>query len=139
MPRAKRTKFVSPPQGGRPLKHIDWDVVDYYLKAGCNGAQIAAHLDIHADTLYIRVQTERGKGFSQYMAEKREAGNSQILGTQYKLALEKDKTMLIWLGKQRLGQREDPKRDEGFSAELKGFVDYLKKKYGEEETLASEE
>jgi len=139
MPRPKRNNHVSPPQGGRPLIHINWSEVDYYLKAGCNGTQIAAHFNMNRETLYDRVQLEMGVGFSEYKRLKWEAGNSQLLGTQYKMALEKDKTMLVWLGKQRLGQRDDPKRDDEFSAELKGFVDYLKKKYGEEELAELED
>jgi len=129
----KRDKRMSPPQGGRPLIPIDWDEVDRLLMAGCKGVQIAAYYGMHPDTLYIRSQTERGIGFSELCRQKKEKGNSLLLLAQFKMALEKDRGMLIWLGKNRLGQRDEPISEDGFNGEVKQFVDYLKKKYSSDQ------
>jgi len=133
MPRPKRKVEVGLRENGRPLKKIDWDEVDKLLMAGCNGVQVAAYFDMHPQTFYERVIRERSMSFTDYSTQKKEKGNSFLLATQYKLALEKDKTMLVWLGKQRLEQREEPKGDDKFNGELKEFIEYLKQKYSKTE------
>jgi len=89
---------------------IDWKKVDDLLLSGCTGTEVAAYLGCHPDTLYIRVEKEYGMAFSAYLAEKRSKGESLLRAHQYAKALgytEKgDNTLLIWLGKQRLSQRE---------------------------------
>lgn len=94
------------PLGGRPPIPIDWKVVDKYLMAGCSAPQVAAYLSISAETLRDRCLKENGVDFSSYSLEKLEKGNSQILGKQYQIALEGDRTMLVWLGKNRLKQSD---------------------------------
>lgn len=93
---------------GRPEKNIDWEKVDKLLIAGCIGTEIAAQFDMHPHTFYDRVFAEKGMLFTDYQQEKRDKGNSLLRAKQFEKALEKDNTMLIWLGKQRLGQKEDP-------------------------------
>jgi|SRR5579864_2193260 len=97
----------------RPEKNIDWKVVDHLLMAGCKGTEIAANFDMHPDTFYIKVEEQYKMGFSAYSQEKRSKGDSLLRAKQFEKALEKDNTMLIWLGKQRLDQREP----EAFRAE----------------------
>jgi hypothetical protein len=87
--------------------HIDWEIVDDLLIAGCDGTQIAAFLGCHEDTLYIRCQDEKKMGFSAYKAQKRSIGDIALLKAQYEKAVkEKDNTMLIFLGKARLNQSD---------------------------------
>lgn len=86
---------------------IDWKIVDKMLQAGCDGVQIAARIGCCPDTLYNRTQAKFNLAFSAYAAIKRANGDSLLHETQFEVAtVDKDKTMLIWLGKQRLGQRE---------------------------------
>lgn len=91
---------------GRPQAIIDWKTVDRLLQAGCSGVQIAARLAIHPDTLYRACQAEHKSDFAAYSQQKREHGETLILEQQFAAAMKGDKTMLIWLGKQRLGQKE---------------------------------
>lgn len=91
----------------RPEKIIDWDLVDELLIAGCFGTEIAPYFDISVKRFYERVQEEYGVGFTELSAEKRAKGDSLIRKAQFDKALEKDNTLLIWLGKQRLGQKEN--------------------------------
>ena len=90
----------------RPKIDIDWERVDELLEADCEGTEIAAHLGIVPDTLYKRCQEDNKLRFSDYLQQKKASGNSILKEAQFKLAKEGDKVMLIWLGKQRLGQAE---------------------------------
>ncbi len=90
----------------RPATKINWDLVDEYLEAGCEGVEVAAMLGIHAETLYDRCQADHNVGFSVYRASKRAKGDAIIRKVQFDIAQNGDKAMLIWLGKNRLGQAE---------------------------------
>lgn len=103
---AKQSR-IGGPKKGKPYKIIDWDKVDQLIIQGCNGVQVAAQLGISADTLYDRCQNEKNTHFPVYFQEKRAMGDSYIHQAQYQKALkEKNTTMLIWLGKQRCGQKD---------------------------------
>lgn len=98
------------PGAGRPVIEIDMKVVDDLLIQGSNGVQVAAYLGIHEDTLYTRIQAEYGITFSDYTAKKRSKGDSILHAAQFKKAARGDNTMLVWLGKNRLGQRDGEDR-----------------------------
>lgn len=96
----------------RPQADINWELVEEYLVAGCSGAEIAAMIGVSAATLYDRCQTDNGLMFSEYSQQKREKGDLILKKVQYETAIkDKDRTMLIWLGKQRLGQKEKAEQD----------------------------
>jgi hypothetical protein len=78
------------------------------LEAGCPGTEIAPHFDLGYDRFYDRVQQQYGIGFTEYSQKIRQKGDSNIREKQYKKALKGDNTLLIWLGKNRLGQKENP-------------------------------
>lgn len=85
---------------------IDWDRIEKMAMAGANGQQIAAAIGVHYDTLVNRFKENDNSDFSQYLATKREKGNELLLRKQFDVAMSGDKTMLVWLGKQRLNQTE---------------------------------
>lgn len=92
----------------RPEKLIDWQRVDELLEAGCLGTEIASFFGMHPNTFYDRVVAKYNMSFTDYSSQKRATGEALIREAQYKKAIKKlDNSMLIWLGKQRLGQRED--------------------------------
>lgn len=97
---------------GRPAAEIDWKKVEDLLVAGCMGTGIAAYLGISAQTLYDRCLIEKKMLFSQFSQEKKEKGDEILRAHQYAKALgltdKGDNTLLIWLGKTRLKQRENP-------------------------------
>lgn len=98
---------VNPPEGKfRPVKPIDWKMVDTLLMSGCTGAEIASHFDMHPITFYERVERQYGTSFTNYSSEKKQKGESLLRHKQFEVALKGDKTMLVWLGKNRLGQKE---------------------------------
>lgn len=76
------------------------------LEAGCDGTEVAATLGIHPNTLYERCERDNNLSFSEYSATKRASGDRLLKMKQFEVAMTGDKTMLVWLGKQRLGQTE---------------------------------
>ena len=84
---------------------IDWEKVKHYLKCGLNGNQIANTLGISSETLYDRCMVQMGMEFSRFKQIHNDRGISEILETQHEVAIKnKDRPMLMWLGKCRAGQ-----------------------------------
>ena len=92
--------------GGRPKANIDWSKVDKYLQAQCDGTGIAGLFGIHPNTLYRACETDNKISFSNYSAIKKAEGKELLRAKQFQSAMEGDKTMQIWLGKQYLGQKD---------------------------------
>lgn len=111
---------------GRPKIKIDWKEVDKYLICGCSGAQVAASLGICDDTLFKRCIEEKKMNFSDYSAKKRQKGNALLHATQFQVARSGNTSMLIWLGKQRLEQKENPQSAEKFDGTLGELLDAIK-------------
>ena len=110
---------------GRKKLSIDWLRVNKALEAGANGVQVAAMLGISFDTLARRCEEVYKLNFAEYLRQKREAGNENLLKAQFDLAVkENDRSMLIWLGKQRLNQAE--KREIKNDTTIKGKLDLSK-------------
>jgi len=90
---------------------IDWKKVDDLLIAGCTITDIAGYFGCDRDILYIRFQKEKGSSLSAYAQQKRLKGDSLLRAHQYAKALgltdKGDNTLLIWLGKVRLKQKEE--------------------------------
>ena len=103
MPRAP--KEVKRP-AHRPQKPIDWNRVDELILKGCLGTEIAPRFDMHAVTFYNRVELEKGVTFTEYCIQKRPEGEGMLREAQFDKAMKGDTSMLIWMGKQRLNQRE---------------------------------
>ncbi len=92
---------------GRKRANIDWDKIDKLLIAGCIGTEVASHIGMHPNTLYRRCEEEHNISFSAYLQEKRAKGDSLLKIAQFDEAVNKrDRGMLIWLGKNRLGQTD---------------------------------
>lgn len=114
-------KKKNPPH--RPIIPIDWNQVDKWLEAHCSGAEIASIIGIYPDTLYDRCQKEKGMVFTEYAQQKKSKGDASIKSKQYEEAMKGDRGMLIWLGKQWLGQRDN--QDLNVSGDMKiGIVNY---------------
>ena len=86
---------------------IDWDLVDSLLEAGNDGIRVAANLGMHPDTFYRRCKDDLGIGFADYLAQKKAKGVSKIIAKQYEVAMSGHPTMLVWVGKQMCGQRDE--------------------------------
>jgi len=100
----------------RPEKHLDWSVVDKLLQAHTPGTEIAASFDMHPNTFYRRVEKEFNCGFDEYCAQKRSKGKNNLRLAQLKNALEGNTSMQVWLGKNWLGQKDEPKDEKEMDA-----------------------
>ena len=92
----------------RPLKEIDWEQVDEMCRIHCTGEEQAAVLGIDYDTLNRACKREQGVGFTEYFKQKSAAGKMSLRRRQYTKAMDGDNTQLIWLGKNWLGQSDQP-------------------------------
>ena len=104
---------------------IDWSDVDKYLVGGAKGSEIAAALGIHYDTLADRCKSEFNMLFSEYSAKKRQKGNMMLHAKQFQTAMTGNTTMLVWLGKQRLSQTDQPKDTQEFNGSLANLLDVM--------------
>ena len=107
---------------GRPEKEFsekDIEQIKTLARCHCPDNEIAAYLGCGESTIR--------RHFGTLLKEARDTGKANLRAKQYRLAMEGDKTMLIWLGKQILGQKD---RNE-YSTEQDGFriiVEEYKKK-----------
>lgn len=77
---------------------LDKDRVLAMAIVGCTIAEIAAVMGVSRDTIERRCRKEIDLG--------REKGNASLRKKQWEMAMAGDKTMLIWLGKNRLNQAD---------------------------------
>ena len=85
---------------GRPRKQIDWAAVERLAMIQCTQQEIASFIGVDINTL--RQHSE----FLTIYNKGQDAGKMSLRRKQW-AALERGKTtMLIWLGKQYLGQRD---------------------------------
>jgi hypothetical protein len=109
----------------RPKAEIDWEKVDSYLRAQCDGTAIASLFGIHPDTLYNACEAEHKTGFSAYAATKRGEGKELLRMKMYQSAMKGDKTMQIWLSKQYLGFSDKQAVDHTTGGEKFNGFDFL--------------
>ena len=83
----------------RPQKQIDEKQVEQLAAINCSLAEMAAVLDCSVDTLDRR--------FAEVIKKGRAAGRMSLKRKQYEVGMKGNVSMLIWLGKQTLGQRDN--------------------------------
>jgi AraC-like DNA-binding protein len=83
---------------GRPRKVVNVRQVEKLAAIMCSHAEIATVVGCSEDTLTRR--------FADAIKKGREQAGQSLKKAQFKLALGGNPTMLIWLGKQYLGQRD---------------------------------
>jgi hypothetical protein len=93
---------------GRPRKEIDFVQFEKLCGLQCTEPEICAFFGINTDTLCTRCKEQYGMTFKDVYAEKSQSGRIAIRRAQMQAALAGDKTMLVWLGKNMLGQRDSP-------------------------------
>ena len=122
----KRIKKVT--NDGRPKIVIDMVLVDNLCQIQCTGEEIASVLKVDYDTLNARIKESTGSGFSDYIKVKSKGGKASLRRMQWKGAQEGNATMLVWLGKQYLGQNDKQEIEHSGKLNLTGELikKYLK-------------
>ena len=90
----------------RPRKEIDWDEFDKLCGMQCTCREIAGWFEVSEDTIERACIREKKLGFAEYAEQKRNPGKIGIRRKQYEIAMKGNVGMLIWLGKQYLGQAD---------------------------------
>ena len=100
---SKNELIIIPPEkkkSGRPRIEIDPEEVIKLSKLHCSMQEMADFFNCHVDTLRDNYSKEIAKGRSE--------GNIRLRRKQWQIAIEKGNViMLIWLGKQILGQANE--------------------------------
>jgi len=96
---------------GRPKKPIDWALVDKLCSIQCTGDEISSILEVHYDTLNNRCNEDYGINFSDYYKRASSSGKMSLRRKQYEVAMAGNPSMLIWLGKNVLGQSDQAQHD----------------------------
>tara|TARA_R110002096_G_C14309265_1_gene699296 strand:- start:320 stop:631 length:312 start_codon:yes stop_codon:yes gene_type:complete len=101
---------------GRPKKHkIDVVKVEQLASFGCTNTEIASFFDVNESIIR--------RSYAEYLTKGRDKGKIRLRQMQWKSAEKGNVVMLIWLGKQVLGQSDTPEimEDElvkGFDLEI---------------------
>lgn len=85
-------------KGGRPLKHVDENLLKALAQIHCTMKEMSSVVGVSVDTLESR--------FAELIRVAQEGGKSSLRREQWKAAQKGNIHMLIWLGKQWLGQRD---------------------------------
>jgi len=104
---------VSKGKGGRPKKHLEdlkfdgWDQLDALI-IWASEEYCAEKLGIHIETLANKIKEKHGCSFPEYKRKRQEPMRVNLLKKQYDVAMQGNVSMLIWLGKNYLGQSDTP-------------------------------
>lgn len=85
-------------KAGRPRKELDTEMIEKLSSIFCTNEEIASVVGCHRETLANNYSTHIKKG--------RDRGKSSLRRMQFQKAQDGNPTMLIWLGKQYLGQSD---------------------------------
>ena len=95
----------------RPQIHIDMEELDKLIEFQATAEEIAGWFECSVDTIERRIKEHYDCGFAEYFAQKKGKGKLSLRRKQYQEAMKGNTTLLIWLGKQYLGQTEKQELD----------------------------
>lgn len=99
----KKTKKM-----GRPKVSVDWDEFEKLCAMQCTLKEIATWFNCSESTLVRRCKEEKKTTFEGYYKKHSEAGRISLRRAQLQYAMKGNASLLIFLGKQYLGQRDQP-------------------------------
>lgn len=89
------------------LSDKEWDSVKYMCMIHCTGEEIAGVMQMDYDTLNKNCKEKFKIPISEYIKQHNTRGKMSLRRMQWKAAEDGNITMMIWLGKQWLGQKEN--------------------------------
>lgn len=97
-------------------KDFNWDEIANMCEIQCTQAEIAKVMGCEENTLRAACKRDNKKDWAQFYAEHREKGKISLRRSQWKKAVTNlDTTMLIFLGKNILGQKDKIENDVNMS------------------------
>lgn len=94
--------------GGRPETVIDWPAFEKLCQMQCTLVEIADFFACSEDTIQRAVTKRYGEGFAATYKKHSAGGRRSLRRWQFDAASKGNTTMLVWLGKQWLGQIDQP-------------------------------
>jgi hypothetical protein len=76
------------------------------VRIQCTAEECAGVFECSVDTLDRRLKEEGYGGFADFYKKHSDEGKASLRRAQWKAAQDGNPTMLVWLGKQMLGQRD---------------------------------
>lgn len=95
-------------KAGRKPVELDKERFEEMCEFQCTKKEICLEFNITSNTLADWCKRTYGANFSTVFAQKRQKGFQSLRSAQYALALQGNTTMLIWLGRNWLGQTDKP-------------------------------
>ncbi len=105
-------------KGGRPRKEIDQPTFEGLCEIQATLEEIAHVLHVSEDTIERWCKRTYELGFADAYKRFSASGKTSLRRSQFNVALQGNPTMLIWLGKQYLGQREPIAMTDGDNIDL---------------------
>ena len=105
---AVKPKRVYKTKTGRPKIIIDYAMAAKLCTLFCTQEEICSFLHISIDTLERGLKADYKISFAEFFKEYSARGRVGLRRKQYLKAMQGSNSMLIWLGKQFLGQRDTP-------------------------------
>ena len=92
---------------GRDLIKVDWEEVIELCQIQCTQEEISSVTNISVDTLDRASKRENNCTFAEFISQKRLGGHISLRRKQFSKAVDDGSdTMLIWLGKNYLDQKD---------------------------------
>lgn len=91
---------------GRPKIQIDQNQFEKLCNIMCTLDDISGFFDCSPDTIERWCKSNYGETFADVYKKKSAIGRVSLRRKQFEVAMTGDRTLLVWLGKQQLGQRD---------------------------------
>ncbi len=91
---------------GRPEKPFDWELLGKLAQLPIRAEDIGYTMDLSVDTISRRIKESLNVTFAEYLEQKRSRLRSSLMGKQFETAMGGNVTMMIWLGKNYLDQKD---------------------------------
>lgn len=104
--RILKKEFVAKNRVGRPSIEINEESFEKLCEMLCTLDEIAGFFNCSSDTIERWCKTHYEMEFRKIFSIKSASGKISIRRRQFEMAMEGNVTMLVWLGKQLLGQRD---------------------------------
>lgn len=110
---------------GRPKIEIDFKGLKKLCNIQCTLVEISQWFNCSEDTVERRVKEKYDITFAEYYKKNSARGKMSLRRKQMQVALKGNVTMLIWLGKQHLGQTDKTEIDKKHKISMEDIDDLL--------------
>lgn len=91
---------------GRPKIELDWNLINGVLQFGARLLDCSELCKVSDDVIQSRIKEEFGITFTEYRNRKMSSMRMKLLQKQFDVAMQGNIAMLIFLGKNHLGQAD---------------------------------